>query len=104
MKKPKCNKSKCKKSKGNENLVNTIREEYPDTMLMDGYDDCIVGICTRFGMEPVVAYDREKVLMQMVKQDGMTYEEAIEFFEYNQIGAWVGERTPVFIDTLNEYL
>ena len=32
--------------------------------------------------------------------DGMSIEEAEEFFEYNQLGAWVGETTPVFI-TLN---
>lgn len=29
--------------------------------------------------------------------DGMTQEEAEEFFEYNQIGAWMGDRTPVFV-------
>jgi len=34
----------------------------------------------------------------MVK-DGMTYEEAVEYFEYNQMGAWVGERTPCFLIT-----
>jgi hypothetical protein len=27
----------------------------------------------------------------------MTYEEAVEYHEFNQLGAYVGERTPVFI-------
>jgi hypothetical protein len=28
----------------------------------------------------------------------MTREEAEEFFEFNTIGAWLGDATPVFID------
>lgn len=63
---------------------------------MDGYDDCIIGICERFGMEAVLAYDREKVLAKL-QSDGMTREDAEEFFQYNQIGAWMGEKTPVFV-------
>jgi hypothetical protein len=26
-------------------------------------------------------------------------EEAMEFFEFNVVGAWVGEHTPIFVDT-----
>lgn len=63
---------------------------------MDGYDDCIVGICERFGMNAVLAYDREKVIGKLMG-DGMTQEDAEEFFQYNQIGAWMGEKTPVFV-------
>jgi hypothetical protein len=29
--------------------------------------------------------------------DGMTEEEAVEYFDFNQIGAWVGDRTPCFL-------
>ncbi len=65
---------------------------------MDGFDDCIAGVIERMGQEPIICYDKTKVLDQMVK-DGMTYEEAVEYFEYNQMGAWVGERTPCFLIT-----
>jgi hypothetical protein len=27
----------------------------------------------------------------------MSYEEALEYYEYNQLGAYVGERTPAFL-------
>lgn len=74
-----------------------MTELIADGMLkMDGFDDCVVGICERFGMEAVLAYDRDKVIEKLVT-DGMTQEEAEEFFEYNQIGAWMGDRTPVFV-------
>ena len=64
---------------------------------MDGFDDCVVGICERYGMDAVLAYDREKVIDKLVTRDGMTQDDAEEFFQYNQIGAWMGEKTPVFV-------
>jgi len=32
-----------------------------------------------------------------LQASGMTYEEAVEYHEFNQAGSYVGERTPVFI-------
>ncbi len=48
---------------------------------------------------PIICYDRSRIIQRHV-DDGMTEEEANEFFEFNQIGAWVGDTTPCFI-TLN---
>ena len=36
-----------------------------ELMVMDGYDDCIVGVVERFGQEPIVCYDKEKVLRRL---------------------------------------
>jgi hypothetical protein len=72
-----------------------------DMLVMDGYDDCIVGVVERFGQPPIVCYDRDKVIRAHMK-DGMDYEEAEEFFEFNQIGAWLGESTPCFITMTDE--
>jgi hypothetical protein len=47
-------------------------------------------------MQSVVAYDRTRVI-DIYARD-MTREEAEEFFEFNTIGAWLGDATPVFID------
>jgi len=65
-------------------------------LTMDGYDDCIVGVVERFGQEAIVCYDKEKVLHKL-GIEGMDEEEALEFFYYNQIGAWMGEGTPCFL-------
>ena len=73
-----------------------LAEIDPDLLLMDGFDDCIIGICESFGSVPVVAYDYDKVLANL-QASGMTYEEAVEYHEFNQAGAYVGEGTPVFI-------
>jgi len=63
---------------------------------MDGYDDCIEGLVERFGMEPVVCYDKAKIIAKLIR-GGMSEEDALEWFNYNQIGAWIGNMTPCFI-------
>lgn len=78
--------------------------QIPDGFLkIDGYDDCVVGIVTRFGQEPILCYNYDKILTKLM-EDGMDEEEAIEYFEYNIIGAYMGELTPCFIDELTQPL
>lgn len=67
-----------------------------ELLTMNGYDDCIVGIVERFGQNPIVCYDKEKVI-QNLEADGCTSGEAEEFFYFNQIGAWVGDDSPCFL-------
>tara|TARA_R100000908_G_scaffold62359_1_gene41524 strand:+ start:965 stop:1234 length:270 start_codon:yes stop_codon:yes gene_type:complete len=73
-------------------------EGYEELLTADGLDEAIIGVCMRYGQPDVVAYDFLKVLNILVDRDGMSPEEALEFFEYNVIGAGMGERTPVFVD------
>jgi hypothetical protein len=75
-----------------------IAEDYPDLLVMDPeyLDEAIVGVATRIGLE-AVCYDTEKVIELLMKHDGMGYEEAIEYMDFNMKGAWVGETTPVFL-------
>ena len=87
-----------------------------EAIFYDGFDDAIIGVADRFGMPTVVAYDKAKVIDCLMKTfdvtldedeiaEGITienkkYEMAIEWFDYNTIGAWLGDYTPVFI-TIN---
>ena len=68
-----------------------------DLIKMDGYDDCIVGVVERFGQDSYFIYDKDLVLEKLQKENGMSYEDALEYYEYNQLGAYVGERTPAFL-------
>jgi len=72
-------------------------------LLADGYEDAVIGIGRRFNKELVV-YDKAKCLDILAKRDGMSPEEAREFFEFNTADAWCGEGTPIFLErmTLNE--
>lgn len=77
--------------------MTTIREINEDALLMDGFDDAVIGICYQFSRPPVAVYDLDKVLARL-QDDGMSEEEAREFWEVNQVGAWMGEGTPVFFE------
>lgn len=77
-------------------VVEKIREDWPELLLMDGFDDCIVGIASQFH-NTAVAYDEDQVIQKLMDQGGMDKIEAIEYMEYNQKGAWVGESTPIFV-------
>jgi hypothetical protein len=68
-----------------------------EALLADGFEDAIVGMCERAGAMPVVAYDRYECIRILMDRDGMTDEEAIEYFNFNVAGAYVGEGTPVFL-------
>lgn len=74
-----------------------IEEINPEALLCDGFDEAIIGMAERINLSHVVAYDVDKMLEIMVERDGMTYEEAMEYFDYNILGAWMGEYTPVYI-------
>ena len=71
-----------------------------ELLVMDGYDDCIVGIVERLGQDPIVCYDKEKILNNL-KKDVMNEEEAEEFFYFNQLGAWMGNLTPCFVTLID---
>lgn len=68
-----------------------------EMLTADGLDDAIIGVGARCGQPDIVAYDVEKVIEILVTRDEMTYEEALEFYEFNIAGAWVGEQTPLWV-------
>lgn len=73
-----------------------------EALLADGFEDAFLGMCEVFNRPPLATYDRDKCIEILVKRDEMTYEEAVEFFEFNVSGAWVGENTPIFLTLRDE--
>jgi len=72
-----------------------------DTVLKaDGFDDAIMGYAGRCGLYDVLLYSTNKIIQILMERDGMTDEEAIEFFEFNIKGAYMGEGTPLYYDDL----
>ena len=77
--------------------LDEIADINPEAMLADGFDEAILGMCLQFGCEPIVAYDYNKCVGILVNRDGMTESEATDYIQFNVIGAYVGNNTPVFI-------
>jgi len=85
-------------------MRNGMREKlcdyYGDNELLfaDDYDDAIIGISLGHGGGRVV-YDSSKMVNICVHDVGMSVEEAWEWLEFNTFGAYVGDQTPIYIDT-----
>ena len=78
-----------------------VAQALGDILLADGFDSAFIGIGSRCGQPDVAVYDAEKCIESLVS-DGMEYEEAIEYFDFNVIDAWVGPRTPMFLRKLED--
>jgi len=76
----------------------TIAEDYPDLLVLEPnyFDKAIIGMAQRIGLD-AICYDRDKVIEILMEEEGMSFEDAIEHFEYNIIGSWVGDSTPLFL-------
>jgi hypothetical protein len=74
-----------------------------DILKADGLDEAILGVGYKFGMDPVLVYDTEKILKILMERDGMDYEEAREFFDFNILGAGF-DGSPVFVEEFIEDL
>jgi hypothetical protein len=80
-----------------------IFEWNEEALICDGFDEAIIGMAERINLGPVVAYDVNKIIEILIERDGMSYEEAIEYYNFNIVGAWMGDYTPVFINK-SEYI
>ncbi|RLI45634.1 hypothetical protein DRO61_10315 [Candidatus Bathyarchaeota archaeon] len=80
-----------------------ISEQYDGILFADGLDRACIGVARRYTGD-VACYDVD-MCIEVFMEDGMTYEDAREYFEYNVIGAFMGEFTPVFVERFgNGYL
>jgi hypothetical protein len=79
--------------------MEVIREDFPDILMADGYDDCIVGLLGGCGREYVLCYDAAKIIEKLSRD--MSVEDAREFFAFNIFGAYAGPKTPMFLHRLS---
>tara|TARA_R110002012_G_scaffold201685_1_gene370756 strand:- start:428 stop:709 length:282 start_codon:yes stop_codon:yes gene_type:complete len=79
---------------------------------VDGHDDAIIGIGEGWlvglhdngaSRAEVLVYSVEKICEKLMKRDGMTYEEAMEYYEFNIVGGYHGEGMPIFLRPYDEY-
>jgi len=80
------------------NIVrDALSDENPEALYADDFDSAIIGIGRRCGKDSIVAYDVEKCIKIIMKKSDCSYEDAVDYFEFNVSGAWHGENTPIFI-------
>jgi hypothetical protein len=74
-----------------------LYDMYPEEnfLKMDGFDEAVLGVEDRTMR---LVYSKSKIMRQLIKS--MDYETAMEHFDYNIAGTWVGEQTPIIVNDM----
>jgi hypothetical protein len=81
--------------------LSELLEFYPDETFLkaDGFDDAIIGITyDKENGGYRLVYSKSKCIKVLMERDKMSYEIALEYFDYNVEGAYVGKETPIWVD------
>lgn len=68
-------------------------------LLADGFEDAFIGLSQRISEPMTAVYSYDKMIDVLMSRDGMEYEEACEYLDFNVLGAWVGPQTPIIVVT-----
>ncbi len=69
-------------------------------LIADGFDKAIIGIT--FGVNMVAVYSVQACIDILMENDEMNFSDAVEYFEYNMAGSYLGEKTPIFVYDIQE--
>lgn len=71
------------------------------TLHADGFDAALIGYAQVWDVDGHIrqkaVYNSDQCIQILIDRDGMTPEEAVEYFEYNVTGSYVGPYTPIFV-------
>lgn len=70
-------------------------------LLADGYEDAFIGCATSHDGQTRAVYDIDACVNVLVERDGMDATEAREFLDFNTIGAYVGDGTPLYVERMS---
>lgn len=78
-----------------QSRIDDILEQYPDEefVILDGLDSAVVGIDAN---ELRLIYSVQLIIKKLVKQ-GLSEQDAHEWFAYNILGAHMGPKTPIYL-------
>jgi hypothetical protein len=84
-----------------QQLDDWVSENYPDQeiLIANGFEEAFMGVAVQFDNH-IPIFSKSKCLDILISQ-GMSYDEAVEFFDFNVQNAWHGSNTPAFIDIFN---
>ena len=81
--------------------LSEFKDEAEGAVIAEGFDAAILGYAYTPGIGERLIYDAQSCIAILVEQ-GMDQDAAIEYFEFNMEGAFVGEQTPLFLNVFDE--
>lgn len=80
-------------------LLSGIISYYGDEqfLLADGFNNAVIGVD-----EPTmrIIYSSGKCIEILIERDDMSLDEALEYFDLNVRGAYMGEKTPIWCEDM----
>ena len=80
-----------------KDIIDLYADDEPEMLFADGYDSAIEGVVWD-GERTRVVYRMESIL-EILMDQGMTYDEASEYFDFNVAGSHMGVYTPLYLET-----
>ena len=88
--------------KGKEAVELAIATLNEDALFCEEYREALIGAAYRGPEQKTVAvYDRDKCIELLIENDQMAHCEAVEYFEFNTEGSYVGPNTPLFVSSID---
>jgi hypothetical protein len=80
-------------------MLEEIIEYYPDETFLkaDGFDEAVIGVEIP---SMRLIYSVKKVIETLITEDEMSLEDAMEHYEFNIRGSYIGELTPIWCDDM----
>lgn len=76
----------------------------PDEELLvpTGLEGAIIGTLVRAGQPPIAVVDVRLAAEIVAESNGIPYEDALEYIEFNAVSAWYGPETPGWFYAMND--
>ena len=84
-----------------DEINDALLEMEDSTLLMDGFEEAFIGFSRRINDPLLAVYSWEKMVEILIHRDGMSYDDATEYIDFNCLGAYVGEQTPIIVMPLS---
>lgn len=75
-----------------------IHIDNEEALLANGFNSALIGNCARTFS---AIYSLSKMIDVLILEQGMDYEEAREYLDFNVIGAYVGKYTPIYLNDID---
>ena len=85
-----------------ESKFEELADINPEALLVDGLNEAVIGFGHQFTSAPVAIYDYDKCIEIFMRDIGWDHEEAMEWMQFNVIGAYMGTGTPIFMTKFEE--
>lgn len=84
-----------------QRILAELADVNPDAVLFDNMNSALIGIGHIADNEPVAVYSRAKIYAKLLA-DGLSQEDADEYYTGKFVALRAGEMTPVIVDDLQE--